>query len=172
MNGLHDHLRILRLRDIGGLEFKLYNLSFYGKVVDVYDGDTCKIIILNPDDSCKSVYTRYNCRLEGIDTPEITSKTDAAFKARNRLIQLATNCKIELNDKSSHSKITKLIDNNTKLITVDCFDMDKYGRLLVKLKNCEDDLSCTEYFNQILIDEKLANEYQGGTKLPFKDVDE
>ena len=160
MVSLEDTLRTLNIKDVP--EYSLSGNTYIGKIVDIYDGDTCKIILLQNEK-----FIRYTCRLLGIDTPEIKTKSDMAFQARNRLIQLATNSNIELDNKMSHSQITKLLTNNTKLVKVQCYEFDKYGRLLIKIFNC-DDASCSSDFNKILIDEKLANSYDGGTKSTFE----
>lgn len=155
---LEEQLMKLCIDDIS--EYSLDNKTFIGKVVDVYDGDTCKIIIIQD-----GKYIRYTCRLNGIDTPELKTKdkSDDAYKARNRLIQLTTNIPILLDNKTSHLNITKLIKLNTKLIKIVCQKFDKYGRLLVKLYNYDDTLYTYE-LNSILINENLAKQYYGGCK--------
>ena len=89
-----DKLRGLTDNDIG--EFSLEGRKTVGKVVDIYDADTCKIIF-----GLDNVIVKFNCRLSGIDTPELKplrSKPNrdiekrAAQRARNRLIQLSTDC--------------------------------------------------------------------------------
>ena len=47
-------------------EFGLNGIKTIGKIVDVYDGDTCKIILINDN-----TLMRFNCRLKFIDTPEL-----------------------------------------------------------------------------------------------------
>ena len=158
---LEDKLKTLNLKDVAA--YSLAGKKFIGKVVDIYDGDTCKIILL-----IDGSFVRYTCRLIGIDTPEMKSKTDGAYKARNRLIQLATNTPIELENRGTHSAITKLICSNTKLVQVVCQEFDKYGRLLVKLYDCADS-NCQADFNSVLVAEKLANSYDGGHKEGFED---
>ena len=98
-----DKLRSLTDNDIG--EFSLDGRKTVGKVVDIYDADTCKIIF-----GLDNVIVKFNCRLSGIDTPELKpprSKPDrelekkAAQRARNRLIQLCTDCECTLDKKFS-----------------------------------------------------------------------
>jgi endonuclease YncB( thermonuclease family) len=48
--------------------FTLTDSFVEGKIVDVYDGDTVKIVLNLP---INSQYFRWNCRLSGINTPEI-----------------------------------------------------------------------------------------------------
>ena len=49
----------------------LENQIIMGKVVDIYDGDTCKIVM-----PFKNELYRWNCRLIGIDTPELRTRND------------------------------------------------------------------------------------------------
>jgi endonuclease YncB( thermonuclease family) len=152
------------------LLFSLNGLCTIGKVVEVYDGDTCKIILHYNND-----FYKFNCRLHGLDTPEmkpLLSKVDReteiskAYKCRNKLIQLCTNCVCDIN--SMEKKTNKILETNSKIIYVKCFEFDKYGRLLVELYENETGLyndappGCS--FNKILIDEGFAVPYDGGTK--------
>jgi len=52
-------------------EYDLKNISGWCKVIDVYDGDTFKIIM--PIDNIMKII---NIRMYGIDTPELKSKND------------------------------------------------------------------------------------------------
>ena len=47
-------------------EFSLDGYKVNGKVVDVYDGDSVKIVF-----SLHNSFYKWKCRLEGIDTPEL-----------------------------------------------------------------------------------------------------
>ena len=59
--------------------------DYHGKVVDVYDGDTCTIVV----DLGFRVQIEIKVRLLGINAPELKGVTkDAGFEARNYLIQL------------------------------------------------------------------------------------
>ena len=158
---LQEKLKTLCIKDVS--QYSLFGQKYIGKVVDVYDGDTCKIILLQD-----AKFVRYTCRLLGIDTPEMKSKTDNAYKARNRLIQIATNVAIELDNKGSHPATTRLVQSNSKLVLVSCFEFDKYGRLLVKLYECDDN-DCVKDYNSILVAEKLAKSYDGGHKEGFNE---
>lgn len=143
-------------------EFSLCGLRTIGKIVDVYDGDTCKIIL-----STNSGFVRFNCRLKFIDTPEMKplknkpnrdTEVENAIKCRNKLIQLTTNCKIDCDDKLTKIQIKKLLNSNDKVIQVQCHEFDKYGRLLVELYLND------KTANNILVEEGFAKLYDGGTK--------
>lgn len=146
-------------------EFTLNGIKTLGKVVDVYDGDTCKIVLANDN-----VLLRFNCRLKFLDTPEMKPsknkpnreiEIESAIKCRNKLIQLTTNCKINLDDKLTKPQVKKLLTNNSKVIKVQCHEFDKYGRLLVEIY-LED-----KTVNNILVEEGFAKSYDGGTKNIF-----
>jgi endonuclease YncB( thermonuclease family) len=146
-------------------EFSLNGIRTIGKVVDVYDGDTCKIILANCD-----ILLRFNCRLKFVDTPEmkpLRTKPNRdieimnAMKCRNKLIQLTTNCKIELDDKLTKAQVKKILTSNNKVIQVQCHEFDKYGRLLVELYLGD------KTVNNILVEEGFAKLYDGGTKDVF-----
>lgn len=143
-------------------EFSLNGVKTLGKIVDIYDGDTCKIILANGN-----VLMRFNCRLKYIDTPEMKPSRNKpnremeiknAVKCRNKLLQLTTSCTINLEDNLTKSQIKKLMKLNNKVITIQCHEFDKYGRLLVELYVND------KTANNILVEEGFAKSYDGGTK--------
>ena len=149
-------------------EFSLCGLTLQGKVVELYDADTCKIVlpVLNN-------FYKFTCRLSGIDTPEmkpLKSKPNRdneilwAKKARAELLKLiCLNSPSEYFDNIDIKKddIIKSLKDNKILITVKCLEFDKYGRLLVELFNNNNSKS----FNNILIEKNMAILYDGGTVL-------
>lgn len=122
------------------------DFGFYGevrkaKVVSVYDGDTVKVAFpLN-----KKMY-RWNCRISGVDTPEIRTKdTDEkamGYKVRDVLSEKILN----------------------KVVKVVCGRFDKYGRLLVDIYI--DGVSISEW----LISNGYAYPYDGGTKQSWAEL--
>ena len=110
-----------------------------GKVVDVYDGDTVKIVFPLSDKEPERLY-RWNCRLINVDTPEIRTK----------------NLKEKEYAKLVRDKLKEKILQN--IVTVDCKDFDKYGRLLVEIFYEDTNI------NQWLIDNQYAKQYDGGKK--------
>lgn len=113
------------------------NKKVEAKIVSVYDGDTVKAIF-----PLNGVLYKWNCRLTGIDTPEIRTKSKLekqyGYKVRDHLREKILN----------------------KVVILECGDMDKYGRLLVSI-NCQGE-SCS--INQWLINNEYAFSYNGGTK--------
>ena len=154
-------------------KFSLKGRKFHAKCVDIYDGDTATFcMFLNTN-----VY-RFNMRLLGIDTPEIRpSKNDpdrdnekiAANYVKNRFLQLIVDNEIDLNKKYTKKEIRKILENNIRLVTIYCDKFDKYGRCLVKIFRHEDESEDdSKSINNILLNEKLACKYEGGTKVNYK----
>ena len=113
-----------------------------GKVVRVYDGDTITIatrVCLEGNTSIK-LY-RFNVRLRGINTPEISSKYPAekllAIEARDALRNIVMG----------------------KLVTLEGISYDKYGRILADVKT-RDGLN----IGQWMIENQYAISYDGGKK--------
>ena len=127
-------------------EFSLCGETFLGKVVELYDADTCKIIL-----PVFGTFYKFTCRLAGIDTPEMKPKKDKlnrdneilmAKKARNELLKLVCGndkCFDNLNIKKE--EINQQLELNRNLVQVKCLEFDKYGRLLVELSNNQNNLS-------------------------------
>lgn len=161
--------------------FTLEGKVFTTKVTNVYDADTCQAVFYLNDQ-----LVRYTLRLKGIDTSEMRPsmkkpnrelEKKAAKRSRNRLIQLVTNSEIKLDDLCGKKKCQKILDQNTLLVTLQCHEFDKYGRLLGSLyppgSNKSETGSKSQSSqkggnsisaNQLLIDEGFAYEYHGGTK--------
>lgn len=144
-------------------EFTLCGQVLKGKIVEVYDADTCKIVL-----PLFSGLYKFTCRLNGIDTPEMKPRKDKpnreaeillAKKARNEFLRLVcpdSKCTLE----SKKEEIIKELQENRRLVTVACLEFDKYGRLLVEITPFESQ----ETVNSSLIKSKLAVAYGGGTK--------
>ena len=161
--------------------FSLSGKVFNCKVVNVYDADTCKVVFYLNNELVK-----YTIRLKGIDTPEIRPPSSdknrkiqirEAKRSRNRLIQLSTDCNLDLESDLSKNKIQNIINNNKKIIQIKCEEFDKYGRLLGSLycesnesnesKESNESNESNVSLNNILIKEGYAYEYEGGTKRKF-----
>lgn len=122
-------------------DFSLQGVDTTGKVVSVYDGDTLRICF-----SIHDTMYKWNCRVAGVDTPEIRTKNLSekrlGYVARDALRNRVLN----------------------KLVRVECDKFDKYGRLLVKIY---DGPEWNECVNDWLIQEDYAKSYDGGTKTPW-----
>lgn len=134
---------------------------FKGKVVDVYDGDSIKLVlpfIIKRTQNKYKIFDKFfkrndiiqlykwNCRLAGLDTPEIRTRNlkekDFGLEVRDKLRE-------------------KILNN---LLFIKCGVFDKYGRLLVTLYDTEANLKKDYSVNQWLIDNNYAKEYNGGKK--------
>lgn len=153
---IEDIKKIFEKYDKHTEHFSLNGINIYGRVVDIIDGDSLNIVIPVFDN-----YYKFNVRLNGIDTSEIKSKNEEnrnmGKMARIRLGQLLINQLI-----NDFIEIKEYISNNIVIVWLECLKFDKYGRLLANIylvDNKEKSLS------KILIEEKLAYEYNGGTKL-------
>ncbi len=162
--------------DVSYSKFDLNNVKGNFYVDSVYDGDTICILIptklsiyemldkntidlntnTNPTD--KIIINKVRVRLYGIDTPELKPKKDLV--ERNLHIEKAIKAK---------NYLSQLILN--KIVKVEFFTNDKYGRPLVKLyvKNIISNEIC---LNELMIKKGYANKYLGSTKDDnFKFVD-
>ena len=113
----------------------LENKIVTGKVVSVYDGDSCKCVF-----PFEGKLYKWTCRIDGIDTPELRTRSklekEAGYKARDFL----------------RSKILK------KVVEITCGKFDKYGRLLVRIKYEGEDIS------DLMVANNHAFSYDGGKK--------
>jgi endonuclease YncB( thermonuclease family) len=117
--------------------------TFYAKHCNIYDGDTFSSIFEYRGEFIK-------CRCYGYDCAEMKP----SLQNENRLHEK------ELALKAKHRLEELLNKHETKLIKIECFGFDKYGRLLVNIWNMVDEKS----INDIMIEEGHAKKYDGGKK--------
>jgi len=116
-------------------------------VVDVYDGDTCTVILL---DNHNTPY-KYKVRMSGYDSPEMKPP----LKDPNRDIEIK-------NAKAAKKRLEELVDmGNNTIIYIDCGKYDKYGRLLGVLYRTKRALLSV---NIEMINEGHGYLYDGGKK--------
>lgn len=141
--------------------FSLNGTKCWGRMTNLYDGDTCKVVIKLFDS-----YYKFNVRMYGIDTCEIKSKEEEnkkkAIMARNRILQMVSKQNITLDRAYTKKEIESILENNVCMVWLECLEFDKYGRLLANIYRTPDS---KENFAHILIKEKLGYEYFGDTKL-------
>jgi len=174
--------------------------TFDCKVVRVYDGDTIWVAIsgalpqvdantqvhdgpvltVHPIHPIQSI-RRVCCRLIGIDAPEMprshhdamTESSKSAFRARDRLVELVTSCRLPSTEAQrarkdaqglplpslSDAELQSVLDRNCMVLLGGLHLMngtDKYGRYLARISTSDDrDVS------QIMLDEGLAQPYDG-----------
>jgi endonuclease YncB( thermonuclease family) len=141
-------------------EFSLQGKKCWARCVSIYDGDTCTLVI-----PFQGQMYRFSTRLHGIDTSEMKSKDAAckerALKARNRLLELVTQKPVE-NQNMTKKEIQKLLAEDVYLVWIECFELEKYGRVLLKMYVDSEE---AKSFGEILVEEKLAYSYFGQTKM-------
>ena len=123
------------------------------RVVSIHDGDTITCII-----PFETAFYKFSIRLNGIDTAEMTSKNvllkTKALLARSLLFKLITQTNIDTYEWKKRD-FDDYLQKNYTTMKINCKEMDKYGRVLADVSN----------FADILVQEKLAYRYTGGTKL-------
>lgn len=142
-------------------EFSLQGHQTYARVVNIYDGDTMTCVI-----PYLGAFFKFSVRLGGIDTCEMRSKhpinKELAYKARNRIISLVTRGRMTPTENTTKTDIEMFLNSQVFLVHLTCQKSDKYGRILVDVRQEPFDLFT---FSNILIQERLAYAYQGDTKL-------
>lgn len=128
-------IKLQELEDAPMLSFEGQTIK--AKVVSVYDGDTIKVIF-----PLKDTFYKWNCRLTGIDTPELRTKNT--------------------NEKKFGYEVRDILKEKilNKIVNIRCGDFDKYGRLLTEVFFLDSNNSVNDW----LIENKYAFSYDGGTK--------
>lgn len=156
----------------------------YVRVVDVYDGDTIKVVM----EVYPGRFHRVDLRLCGIDTCEMTSKDPdekrRAVLARDRLLDWVTGGRAQRmfldtgpGDGSSvpspplsvsitvpppsRDQVRELLNADVFLVHIEVKGTDKYGRILAVVRQKHSDHVT---FNERLLAEGLAKPYDGGRK--------
>jgi len=125
--------------------FSFSGKTFYVRACSIYDGDTFSIIFLHNNEIIK-----YRCRCIGYDSPEMKPSLSNPNRDKEKaLANLAKNRLIEL-----------LSKHESGLVFIECFEFDKYGRILVKAYNMIDEKS----INEIMVEEGHGKNYDGGKK--------
>lgn len=152
-----------KLYDVSTPFFDMNGINTYGRVVDIHDGDTMKIIL-----PLMNKHYKFNVRLNGIDTCEIKSHNvenkNKALQARNKICHLIQEkWNYDKKDINTQKEIKEFLNSFVCIVFVKCFKFDKYGRLLADIY-----IDCDNHetsLSDILINEKLAYAYDGGKKL-------
>lgn len=135
---MKDIEELLSLDTTNIKKFTLDGLIKTAKVIKVYDGDTITVVFKHNDE-----YNKWNCRIYGIDTPEIKSQNPEEKKAGIIARDFLKNLILE------------------KIVTIECLDFDKYGRLLANIFYNDKNIM------KIMIENNYAKLYFGGTKEYF-----
>lgn len=130
------------------------SISTSAKVVSVYDGDTCDLVIIR-----NGGLERFKSRLLGINSPEMSTGTPAK-KARDFLAWLSIG-----NDPTSFPKtsaplsddeLQNKLDANKSLVYAEFQGTGGYGRPLVTLRKYQ---GAKDSFNNLLMQYGYAQKY-------------
>ena len=151
LNLIRSNKTILKEMDKTTPEFSLAGKIFLCKVVDIYDGDSCKVVFKHARQ-----YHKWNIRMYGYDSPEIRISRKAENREYLKKIGLdAKNYLIQLIGKE-------------ELLYIKCGKFDKYGRLLGDLYYTKEDTNNWEKsINKKMIDDGQGYPYEGGKKISF-----
>lgn len=148
--------------DINTPTFTLAGKECYCRLVDMYDADTLTLVVPLFDR-----YYKFACRVYGIDTPEIRGGSEElkqmAQRAKNRMLQLCGVSSIDLERVYTRKEVQELLGKEMYMVWCKFGDFDKFGRPLVTVYDREQGVSVAE----VLVAERLANAYYGGTKEKF-----
>jgi len=138
-----------------GVNFSFNNMTFIGKVVDVYDGDTITVVF-----RYGGKLQQHRCRMLGYDSPEmkpLRSKVDRDLEITEA--------------KKARQALLDLIDLNHGIVRIKCHHFDKYGRILIDLyikikkpKGCWIAHRETIWVNPWMIENGFGVPYDGGAK--------
>ena len=135
-----EQLKILKEATENIEEFSLKGLHTICKVVDVYDGDTMKIVFYYKDELFK-----WTIRLYGINTPEL--RPSLKIQNREEIIQRA---------KEARDFVIAKCEEVENMVYFQCIGTGKYGRLL---GNIYLDKDYTVSINSLLLKNNYAIEY-------------
>ncbi len=129
------------------------------RVVSIHDGDTFTAIF-----RFDNAFYKFPVRLARIDTCEMTSKNTLlktkAFLARDKMFELITGHKDTDTVMWRKREFDEYFQKNETYLTINCTEMDKYGRVLADVGT----------FAETLVEQKLAYWYDGGKKLTEDEI--
>lgn len=100
--------------------YSLKDVITIGKVIDVYDGDTCTINLI-----IEQQVKTLKCRFRGYNSPEFRVAKDHPNRKE-----------LKMKAKKSREYLCQLLEYpDNPYVVVKCFEFDKYGRLLVDVYN-------------------------------------
>ena len=131
---------------IKGKDFSMEGERYLARVVEVYDGDTIRVVIFRRNEK-----QQHRVRMLGYDSPEKKPRLNATNRDAEKVAALA-----------ARDILIAKISNPRQLVTLECRGFDKYGRLLgvVIHKNGTN-------INEWMIKHGYGVKYGGGTKAAF-----
>jgi endonuclease YncB( thermonuclease family) len=142
-----------------GRDFTLEGQTCLGKVVDVYDGDTVRLVF-KPEPF--STHVQLVARMAGYDSPEMKQPTQESEHERARKRALAV---------AARDRLAGLVLH--QIMSVRCGPFDKYGRVMVTLESPNrqgwqdrQDRRPAPTVNDIMVAEGHGKPYSGRTAKP------
>jgi endonuclease YncB( thermonuclease family) len=132
-----------------GRDFTLDGQTCWGKVVDVYDGDTVRVVF-RPEGF--AVPVQMPARMAGYNSPEMKQSTSEPERERERKRALAV---------AARTRLAALVLH--QVVHVRCGPFDKYGRVLVTLAAGP---RSPITINDIMVVEGHGKPYSGHTAKP------
>lgn len=133
------------------------------RVTDVHDGDTCKVVFNVPG---TQTIRRFIVRLDGLDTPEISSSDEVertkAIQARNYFLNWLLPNEFNVDGDYTKKEIIEKLKRNEAFAFLKIGDFDKYGRLLGTIFKVRE--RTRNSVNEMLLRDNFAKPYDGGTK--------
>lgn len=123
-------------------EFTLAGKRFPAKVVSCYDGDTFHAVIPFREHE----FLKFQCRMLGYDSPEMKPLKSAAdrdvekaqaLRAKHALLSQLCDGMPAMTGTLTDKELNACLKSNKKVITLECGEFDKYGRVLVKVINTD-----------------------------------
>ena len=144
--------------------FSLAGLKTYCRLVSLHDLDTISVVFPFQGRDVHKI----NCRVVGVDSPEMTSKDPIvkawAVKARNRMLSLIAPGVFEVDGSYAKKDIERLLAENVSMLYIHAYEYEKYGRLLVDLFLDDSVADRGDTLQAICIREGYAKSYYGKTK--------
>jgi endonuclease YncB( thermonuclease family) len=141
-----EKLEQLRWSDSSIEQFSFNGRNILGKVVSIYDGDTCKVNLFVGND-----LKQFTVRMMGYDSPEMRTKNTTEKQCGN----------------ISKTVLIRLVEGH--IVRLECLEFDKYGRLLANVfvrQANGDELNVNEF----MISNHFGCSYLGGTKSTFDEL--
>lgn len=128
-------------------KYSLSGRSFYGKICNIYDGDTYWLVFM---DGLKLV--KMKCRSYGYDSPEMSPLLSSPYRDKEKKYAI-----------HARNYLRNICEKNGYVVWFRAYEFDKYGRLLVDLYSPDRGVS----YNRLMLENTHSYEYYGRTKMKF-----
>ena len=150
---IYSKVSMYRNLPVDSLPLTMQGYRNWARLVDIYDGDTCTVVVPIPGLGAR----RIHIRLEGINTPEMRScdpqQKQLAILAKKKFADLV------MPGLFSHEakQMRETLASHPVLVWIECRGNDKYGRTLAKVYPCQlDYMPASTHINLDLVVTKHA----------------